>query len=99
MFRRSDCDRCWETVCSCQFNRRKKFRCVKTVSTRDFVLTTRTGEAAASRRTLRVLQDLSRIAGHGIARVAVQAMLFFATRSGKAAAVAAARYRVMHALS
>jgi hypothetical protein len=29
----------------------------------------------------------------------VQAMLFFATRSGKAAAVAAARYRVMHALS
>ena len=32
----------------CQFDRLKKFRCVRTVSTPNFVLTRRTGEAAAT---------------------------------------------------
>src|ERR1051325_3953169 len=82
----------------CPFDRLQKFRCVRTVSTPNFVLTRRTGEAAASRRTLRGLRDLCRIAGHGIASAAVQAMLVSATRS-EAAAFATARYRVMLVLS
>ena len=67
----------------CQLDPLKKLRCVRTVSAPNFMLTRHTGEAAASRRTLRVLQDARRIAGYGIARAAVQAMLVSATRFGR----------------
>ena len=96
--RRSAEEGAWKP-CSCRFDPLKKFWCVRTVGAPNFVLTRRTYEAAASRRTLRVLQDSRRVADHGIARAAVQTMLVSATRFGKAAAVAAARYRVMHGLS
>jgi hypothetical protein len=71
----------------CQLDRLKKFRCVRTVSTPNFMLTRGTGEAAASRRTLRVVQDLCRIAGHGIARAAVPQMLVSATRFGRSGGI------------
>src|ERR1051325_5943607 len=77
----------------CQLDRLQKFRCVRTVGKPNFVLTRCTGEAAASRRTLRVLPDARRIAGYGIARVAVPVMLISATRFGRSGGFAAARYR------
>jgi hypothetical protein len=83
MLRRSNRGERLENRTHCQLDRRKEFRCVRTVGKPNFVLTRRTGEAAASRRTLRVLQDLRRIAGYGIARAAVQAMLVSATRFGR----------------
>ena len=70
----------------CQLERLQKFRCVRTVGKPNFVLARRTGEAAASRRTLRVLQDLRRIAGYGIARAAVPVMLILQLGSAEAAA-------------
>jgi hypothetical protein len=79
----------------CQLDRLQKFRCVRTVGKPNFVLTRRTCEAAASRRTLRVLQDLRRTAGYGIARVAVPVMLISGTRFGRSGGFAAARYRVV----
>jgi hypothetical protein len=77
--RRSAEEGAWKP-CVCRFDRLKKLRCVRTVGTPNFVLTRRTYEAAASRRTLRVLQDSRRVVSHGIARAAVQAMLVFAVR-------------------
>src|ERR1044071_8558843 len=77
--RRSAEEGAWKP-CSCRFDPLKKFWCVRTVGAPNFVLTRRTYEAAASRRTLRVLQDSRRVADHGIARAAVQAMLVFAVR-------------------
>jgi len=71
----------------CERHKSEKFRCVKTVTTPNFVLARGTGEAAASRRTLRVLRDLRRVAGHGIARAAVQARLGLATRFGRSGGI------------